>query len=672
MRDPRYDILFQPVRIGPVTAPNRFYQVPHCTGMGYLLPNALAAMRAVKAEGGWGVVNTEYCSIDPSSDDTPYPHATLWDDGDVANLALVTDGIHRHGALAGVELWHGGLRPANGLSRHTGIAPVSLPTQSDPWQTKAMDRSDIRQYRAQHRAAALRARAASFDIVYVYAAHTYLLAQFLDPRLNRRSDEYGGSLANRARLVREVLIETREAIGTQCAVAIRIEVDDEAGPSDDRLELLDMLKDEADLFDVTICDYSQEMGVSRFVKEASLGEHIKHVRAIVQKPVVSVGRFTSPDTMVAQIRHGIVDLIGAARPSIADPFLPRKIREGRSDDIRECIGCNICYSGDARGVPIRCTQNPTMGEEWRRGWHPESVKPAAKREDALVVGAGPAGLEAALTLARRGFTVTLAEASGELGGRVARECRLPGLSEWGRVRDWRVHQLNKLATVDIYRGSAMSADDIRGFGAAHVLIATGSRWRKDGRGRSQVAPVASFADSRVFSPDDIMDGLRLDGPIVIYDDDHYYMASVIAELLAREGRPVTYVTTEGIVASWSINTAEQVRTHKSLAELGVRIIVNRAVTGLDSNGVETECVYTGETSHIDCDGLVLVTSREPSDALYQALKDDPGFASVSAIGDCRAPGIIAQAVYAGHEAGRLLGADDEDRQFRRDRVVVGT
>ena len=671
MRDPRYDILFQPVPIGPVTAPNRFYQVPHCTGMGYLLPNTLAAMREMKAEGGWGVVNTEYCSIDPASDDTPYPHATLWDEGDVKNMAVLTDGIHRHGALAGVELWHGGLRPANGLSRRTGVAPVSLPVQQDPWQTKAMDHGDIRQYRAQHRAAALRARSAGFDIVYVYAAHTYLLAQFLDPRLNQRTDEYGGSIGNRARLVREVLSDMRDAIGDKCAIAIRIEVDNEDATSDDRLELFEMLKDEADLFDVTISDYSQEMGVSRFIKEGSLAEHIKHVRAIVKKPVVSVGRFTSPETMVAQIRHGIVDLIGAARPSIADPFLPRKIREGRSDDIRECIGCNICYSGDGRGVPIRCTQNPTMGEEWRRGWHPEKITPAETPDAALVVGAGPAGLEAALTLARRGFKVTLAEASSELGGRVSRECRLPGLSEWGRVRDWRTHQLSKLDSVDIYRGSMMSADDIRGFGAAHVLIATGSHWRKDWRGRNQVSAIAGFEDARVFSPDDIMNGLRPEGPVVVFDNDHYYMASVIAELLAREGLPVTYVTTEGIVSWWSIYTAEQSRTHNRLAELGVAIVVNRAVTGLDANGVETACVYTGEAAHIECGGLVLVTSREPNDGLYHALKEDETFASVSAIGDCRAPGIIAQAVYAGHEAGRLIGARDSERQFRRDRVVIG-
>jgi dimethylamine/trimethylamine dehydrogenase len=670
LRDPRYDILFQPVRIGPVTAPNRFYQVPHCTGMGYLRPNTLAAMREVKAEGGWGVVNTEYCSIDPTSDDTPYPHATLWDEGDVRNLAAVTEGIHRHGALAGVELWHGGLRPANAMSRAIGTAPVSLPVQKDAWQTKAMDRADIARYRASHRAAALRARAAGFDIVYVYAAHTYLLAQFLDPRLNQRTDEYGGSLQNRARLVREVLAETREAIGAHCAIAIRIEVDDEDGSTGDRHALLDMLKDDADLFDVTISDYTQEMGVSRFVKEASLSDHIKHVKSIVGKPVVTVGRFTSPETMLAQIRHGVQDLIGAARPSIADPFLPRKIREGRADDIRECIGCNICYSGDSLAVPIRCTQNPTMGEEWRRGWHPERVKQAPKRESTLVVGAGPAGLEAALTLARRGFKVTLAEAGNELGGRVARECRLPGLAEWGRVRDWRAHQLGKLANVDVYRGSAMSADDIRGFGASHVLIATGSHWRKDGRGRGQVTAIESFADGRVFSPDDIMDGLRPEGPVVVFDNDHYYMASVIAELLSREGHAVTYVTTEGIVSWWSLNTAEQARTHVRLAELGVRIIVNRAITKLDADGVETACVYTDERAHIDCGGLILVTSREPNDTLYRELSGDSDFASLSAIGDCQAPGIIAQAVYAGHEAGRLLLADDADRVVRRDRTLV--
>jgi dimethylamine/trimethylamine dehydrogenase len=434
MRDPRYDPLFQPLKIGPVTAPNRFWQVPHCTGMGNQHPATLAAMRGVKAEGGWGVVNSEYCSIHPTSDDTPAPYASLWDDGDTANMAAMADAVHAHGALAGVELWHGGGRSANLLSRSPGLGPESILAEAGPWQNQRMDRQDIKDLRDWHRAAALRAKAAGFDVVYVYAAHTYLLAQFLDPALNHRSDDYGGTFENRTRLVRELLEDTRDAIGDRAAIAIRIEVTDEDGTGQHaRAEFLGRMAPLVDVFDVTIPDYGVEMGPSRFVKEAALESHIAHVRSTTGKPVVSVGRFTSPDTMLSQLRRGVLDFIGAARPSIADPFLPAKIREGRIEDIRECIGCNICYAHDGLGAPIRCTQNPTMGEEWRQGWHPERVPAILGQTDpVLIIGAGPAGLEAAVTLGKRGVAVVLAEAR-EPGGRVTREARLPAAFAAGKA-----------------------------------------------------------------------------------------------------------------------------------------------------------------------------------------------------------------------------------------------
>ncbi len=546
-RDPRYDILFEPVTIGPVTAPNRFYQVPHCTGMGWQRPRTLAAMRGVKAEGGWGVVCTEYTSIHPASDDLHYVSASLWDAGDVRAHALMTDLVHEHGALAGAELWFGGVRTANLSTRLTPMDVAGYPNGvGHPFQTRAMDRRDIRDLRRWHRNAALRAREAGFDIVYVYATHDYLLANFLDPRTNTRTDEYGGSLENRTRLVRELIEETKEAVGDRCAVAVRFSADETIGEDGvpvwgERREMLALMAEMPDLWDINIADYSYEMGVSRFVKEAALEPYMSWVKSVTTKPVVTVGRFTSPDTMVSQVRRGITDFIGAARPSIADPFLPRKIEEGRFDDIRECIGCNVCYSGDSLAVPLRCTQNPTMGEEWRKEWHPERIARKGSDSRVLVVGAGPAGLEAARALGARGYAVTLAEASRTLGGRVTREAALPGMSEYIRVRDHRELQLAKMPNVEVYRQSEVTVDDVLAFGAEHVAIATGARWRTDVHDGHTYVPVA-VPGVEVLTPDDIMDGRLPTGRTVLFDGDGYYMGSVIAERIIASGQPVTLVT----------------------------------------------------------------------------------------------------------------------------------
>jgi dimethylamine/trimethylamine dehydrogenase len=362
--DPRYEILFEPVRIGPVTAPNRFYQVPHCTGMGYNRPNSVAAMRETKAEGGWGVVCTEYCSIHPSSDDAPLPSHSLWDDKDVRSHAKMVENVHRHGALAGVELWYGGGSTANLYSREDSLGPLSVPCwHPHPVQCRAMDKRDIENLRRWQVEAAKRAKSAGFDIVYIYATHSFTVADFLHPS-NQRSDEYGGSLENRARLLREMIEDTKEAVGDTCAVAVRFSADngayEEGANNEESRAALEMVAELPDLWDINARNYEIEIGSSRYVKEGALEDYVRWVKQVTTKPVVSTGRFTAPDTMVRQVREGVLDLIGAARPSIADPFLPQKLREGRIEDIRECIGCNICSAADRIGVPIRCTQNPAM------------------------------------------------------------------------------------------------------------------------------------------------------------------------------------------------------------------------------------------------------------------------------------------------------------------------
>ena len=592
----------------------------------------------------------------------------------------MTEKVHEHGALAGVELWAGGAGASNLMTREVAPAVGSMPTgRGHPFQSRPMDRKDIRELRRWHRDAALRAKEAGFDIVYVYASHFYLLAQFLSPIHNQRTDEYGGSVENRVRLVRELIEETKDAVGDTCAVAVRMAADDEAGTaeqpvSEDRRAMFNILGELPDLWDINIHSYKQEMGVSRFVQEGSLEKTMHYIKSITSKPVVTVGRFTSPDTMVSQIRRGIVDFIGAARPSIADPFLPNKIKEGRSEDIRECIGCNICYSGDSLGVPIRCTQNPTMGEEWRRGWHPDRIHPKSSDATVLVVGAGPAGLEATRALGQRGYTVMLAEASKELGGRVAQESRLPGLAEWGRVADHRIQQIETMPNVDVFLDNHLDAEAALSVGADHIVVATGSKWRADGFGRYHAQPCPALGP-QVFTPNDIFMGRLPEGRAIVFDDDHYYMGAVLAEALVAHGVEVCFVTPENLVSAWGVMTDEQYQTQQRLVQLGVQIITAHGLDEFDGSQARLSCVYSEQTRTVEADAVVLVTARTPVDGLYREISGqlesmDPGTVpTLQKIGDCDAPAIIAAAVYAGHRYARELETDvAETGDVRHDKL----
>jgi len=500
-RESRFDVLFEPLKIGPVTAKNRFYQVPHCNGMGFNWPQTHAKMREAKAEGGWAVICTEECVIHPSSDYTPEPQARLWDDYDVRCLGLMVDGVHRHGALAGVQLAHNG---------------------------------------------------------------------------------------------------------------------------------------------------------------------------------VGVGRFTSPDAMLSQINRGVLDMIGAARPSIADPFLPLKIEQGRSDEIRECIGCNTCVSGQLTFTPMRCTQNPSVGEEWRRDWHPEFIPTKGSDDRILIVGAGPAGLEAARALGQRGYPVTLAEAQTDPGGRVTTESRLPGLAAWGRVRDWRMGRIQQMANVELYFDNRLTAEDILALDYQRVILATGAHWRGDGVGVSNWQAIPGAQQSHVVSPESVFSDQPLVDPVVVFDDDRYYMGALIAEKLKLQGHDVTLVTPAAEVSPWTQNTLEQHRIQAHVLELGIKVVTSKNITRVGSDEIELACVYTEQASMMPAASVVMVTSRAANDELHLALTTDPallansGITSVSAIGDCLCPSTIAAAVYEGHRVAREMDSPphDPDMPFKREQVLL--
>lgn len=682
MRDSRYDILFEPMRIGPHVAKNRFYQVPHCNGGGYRDPSAAAAMRGIKSEGGWGVIFTEQTEMHHTSEITPFIELRLWEDQDIPGLRRMSDAMKVHGALAGIQLAYSGINGPNFYTKEVPLAPTALPIRTftnDPVQARALDLTDIRNLRRWFVNAAKRSKIAGFDLICLYGAHGFGIFQhFLSRATNQRTDEYGGSLENRSRFAREVVADIREAVGDTTAITMRVSLDETIGDlgfsNAEMREFVELNADLPDLWDMAHGAWEDCSGPSRFQDEGAQELLVKGIRELSSKPVVGVGRFTSPDVMVRMIKSGTLDFIGCARPSIADPFLPKKVEEGRIEDIRECIGCNMCIAGDMTMSISRCTQNPTFMEEWRKGWHPERVQPKGDSESVLIVGAGPAGLEAARVLGLRGYQVAIAEAGTELGGRVARECKLPGLSAWGRVRDYRQYQISQMQNVGVYFDSRLSADDILAFGFQNVAIATGSTWRRDGVARAHVVPIPTDPAMPIYTPDDLMDGKVPTGNVVLFDDDHYYMGGVLAELMGRQGARVTLVTPSAYVSDWTRNTLEQGAIHRRLAELGVEIVLNRSVTRVTGSGVATECVYTRAVHDIEAEAVVLVASQNQNDALWQELKirraewADNGIRSVKVIGDAEAPGPIAWATYAGHRFARELDEPDigDALSFRRE------
>jgi dimethylamine/trimethylamine dehydrogenase len=685
MRDARFDVLFEPVRIGPKQLKNRFYAVPHSTGWGSDMPESHARFSATAAAGGWAAVSVAIASMAPESDRNPVPSpARLWDDDDVANLALVCRQVHEHGALAGIELWHCGSSADLSPGRIVAGAPSQFPNDAYPLTyPRELRRSEIGELVASYADAARRARDAGFDIVYVYGAHGYLPAQFLSPFYNRRDDEYGGTLINRSRFWREAIEAVREAVEGSCALAVRIGIDPSARTGcspEETAEFIRIVDDAVDLWDVNTSVIGEpwlDMRPSRLAPQGYQIEWVARVRDATSKPIVGVSRLTDPEQMAAAVRSGPLDLIGAARPAIADPYIPRKLETGRADEIRECIGCNVCILRVGLSNHLACTQNATTGEEFRRGWHPEHFAPLRDGDrGVLIVGAGVAGMECAIVLARRGArNVHLVDAAGDLGGYASLVARLPRLGEWGRLVDWRRRMLGKLG-VELTLGTRWDASLVAGHEARTVVVATGARWVRDGTSHLTHAPIPGWEAAHVATPEVVLGdlGMRPERALV-YDCEGYLMGVGVAEVLAERGARVTYATPHAVVAPTLDRTFDGVWTRRRLTELAVTTHTGTTLTAIEADG--GSLAGPGEKWLEQADLIVLVTARRSEEDLLRSLETelDGGNATIDAvfaIGDCVAPRLLGDCIFDGHRLAREIDSSRPERPLaaRRERRVV--
>ncbi|WP_041546163.1 MULTISPECIES: FAD-dependent oxidoreductase [unclassified Nocardioides] len=672
-------VLFEPISIGSKTLRNRFFNVAHGTAYGVLRPSTWASYRAVRAEGGWAAVSTEFSSVGPSSDESPLHSSDIWDGEDGRRHKAMVDAVHEHGALASIELHHGGAHAMRRLSREPALSPSGLagelPPPAGPLGTpKVMTLEDIERVEQSFVDAAVRARDVGYDIVDVLAGYGYLFAQFLSAFHNHRTDKYGGSLENRARFWIETLGRVRDAVGADCAVASRMSIQTQ-GPwghtLDESVELVRMADPLVDLWDLnvgSVLDWGSDISPSRVIPEGHNVELFTRVRSATQKPIVGVSRWTSPDLMAEVVRSGVIDLIGSARQSIADPFFPQKVYEGRIEDIRECMGINHCISSLDRGN-MACAQNATAGEEYRRGWHPERFEPLERPDvSVLVVGAGPAGLEAAIGLARRGADmVHLVDSADQVGGHLRQVVDLPGLREWGRFIDHRKIQIDKLPNLQLIASTTLSAAEILEYGASHVVVATGARWLDTGLAPGTHTPLPGVDGLEwVFTPDQLL--ARGDRPVsgcrvTVYDAEGSYMGSGLSQLLADEGYKVSVVTPHAQVTAEGDLTLDGPAVRRSLHTSGVAMYRNVSLTEV-GDGLLRGADEFEEPFLLETDALVLVTMRAPVDDVYRQLVSERNtlheseIEAVLCIGDAQSPRPLAEAMFDGHRLAREFESTD--------------
>lgn len=647
----RFPNLFSPVSVGTLELTNRIVFAGHGSRFvdwhQHHLVDRQAHYLAERAKGGAGLIIQGSSMVHPTGLAAAGVNE-VWSDDSIPSYRLVAATVHDAGGKIFGQLSHLGRQGHTFASHRELWAPSAIPDPASRVVPHAMDRHDIVEMTDSYASAARRLKTAGFDGLEVYLAHGYLLCEFLSRFSNTRNDSYGGSLENRCRLPLEVLQTVRRTVGDDFPVGIRVSADefvpDGIAPAECN-EIVEYLLDRVSLDYVSVSQ-SNYASIDRMIPDMSyprapFAHYAKEVRQVTAGiPVFAVGRLVTPEQCEELIADGSADLACLVRPLIADPELPNKARDGRREEVRECISCNVgCRGGPHRGSPIACLVNPVVGFEDQ--WGIGKIIPATESKRVLVIGGGPGGLKAAETAALRGHNVTLIERSHELGGQVlVAAAAVPYRDEFANSVRFLARQLERLE-VEVRLGVDATLDMIYAFGADVVIVATGST-----PGQPDIAGVDL---PHVFTAHDaIQSGTPGDRVIVIDSGEADWKCLTTAESLAERGHHVTIVTPVGIGAEMDVFSKPPILRRLRAAD--VEFIEYHTVVAIEPARALIREGLTGTERWIEGDSIVTAWFGVASDGLLAELRLDHKI-EAHAVGDCLAPRRAIDAIWDGFRVG---------------------
>lgn len=663
----QFRYLLSPLKIGPITVRNRTVVSSHYTGFTEhaeypddcsFYGERYAYYVGERAKGGVGlIVLGQFCVHPTTVWEVGSPGAVAYDEGAIPGMKLCVDACHNPGAKAVVQLFHSGFHNTSGGDGSPVWAPSALaspPKTLGGEVAKAMEKEDIEELKQYYAKSARNAMVAGADGIEVHAAHCYLLHQFLSPLWNKRTDEYGGSLENRMRLMIEVIETVRAAIGPDKMLGLRISSDDFT-PGGMGLE--DMKEVARRLDDHGVLDYlnvSQGSVIQFYIPvppnafpHGAFVPLAGQIREVVKKlKIFAVGRIVDPVEAEKILADGHADMVIMTRAHTADPELVNKTREGRLEEIRACMGDNECSAGPY----FCCTQNPAVGREKKLGIG--TLQPAAKKKRVMVVGGGPGGMEAAWVAAYRGHDVTLYEKSGELGGQVLLAQQLPLRAELNGAVRWRKTMLDKYS-VKVVLNTEVTPEVIAKENPEAVVIATGSTPRRDGMNPYTYNPVSGWDSPNVVIPEDILTGkVQVGENVVVYDVEGHARGSFTAMKLAEEGKNVRFVYPVPI-AGLMLDGGTMMSNTPRFVAAGVQLFPNLVVVGIQGSTVHAVNTITRQPMALEgVDTVVMVGSGVSDTKLYAGIKGK--VPEMYLVGDALAPRVIKRAVWDGHMVGRRL------------------